>query len=159
MQVRGYPQNPLQLTDTTGSAYIRLPCRYSSCPMPPLRRFSVYLLTLVFIGAGILHFVAPSTYLRIMPPYLPAPLLLVYVSGAAEIAGGLGLLLPATRQAAGWGLILLLVAVFPANVYMLQAQGAGLSVPMWALWLRLPLQLVLVAWVWWSSHRPRRVKI
>ena len=127
--------------------------------MPLLRRFSVYLLALVFIGAGILHFVAPSTYLRIMPPYLPAPLLLVHVSGAAEIAGGLGLLLPATRQVAGWGLVMLLVAVFPANVYMLQAHGAGLSVPMWALWLRLPLQLVLVALVWWSSHRPRGVKI
>lgn len=119
--------------------------------MPFVRKFSVYLLVVIFIGAGILHFVAPEPYLRLMPPYLPAPLLLVYVSGAAEIVGGLGLLLPATRQAAGWGLILLLVAVFPANVYMLQTQGAGLSVPLWALWLRLPLQLVLIAWVWWSS--------
>ena len=119
--------------------------------MPFVRKFSVYLLAAVFIGAGILHFAAPAPYLRIMPPYLPAPLLLVYLSGAAEIVGGLGLLLPATRQVAGWGLILLLVAVFPANVYMLQAHGAGSSVPLWALWLRLPLQLALIAWVWWSS--------
>lgn len=120
--------------------------------MPTLRTFSRYLLALLFIGAGVLHFVAPATYLLIMPPYLPEPLLLVYVSGAAEIAGGLGLLLPATRQLAGGGLLLLLVAVFPANVYMLQAHGAGTGVPLWTLWLRLPLQGVLMAWVWWSSR-------
>lgn len=120
--------------------------------MSVLRKSSLYLLALIFVGAGVLHFVAPAPYLRIMPPYLPAPLLLVYMSGAAEIAGGVGLLVPATRQAAGWGLTLLLFAVFPANVYMAQTQGAGLSVPLWALWLRLPLQLVLVAWVWWSAR-------
>ncbi|MBC8083556.1 MAG: DoxX family membrane protein [Hymenobacter sp.] len=121
--------------------------------MPALRVFGRYLLATLFIGAGILHFVVPQIYLRIMPPYLPAPLLLVYVSGAAEIAGGVGLLLPATRRLAGWGLIALLLAVLPANIYMLQTHGAGLPVPLWALWLRLPLQLVLVAWVWGSSKR------
>jgi uncharacterized membrane protein len=120
--------------------------------MPTLRRVSTYLLALLFIGAGVLHFVAPATYLRIMPPYLPAPLLLVYLSGAAEIAGGLGLLLPVTRRLAGVGLVLLLLAVFPANVYMLQTHGAGIAVPLWALWLRLPLQAVLMAWIWWSAQ-------
>ncbi|GAB3301571.1 DoxX family protein [Hymenobacter tenuis] len=119
--------------------------------MPRLRNISCYVLAFLFIGAGILHFVVPAGFLRIVPPYLPAPLLLVYLSGAAELAGGLGLLLPATRRLAGWGLILLLIAVFPANVYMLQTHGAGLPVPVWALWLRLPLQAVLMAWVWWSS--------
>jgi len=59
---------------------------------------------------------------------------------------------------AGWGLVLLLLAVFPANVYMLQTHGAGLSVPLWVLWLRLPLQLVLMAWVWWSAVRRETVK-
>lgn len=117
--------------------------------MPRLRHFSRLVLALLFVGAGVLHFVRPEPYLRIMPPYLPAHLQLVYISGAAEILGGLGLLLPATRRLAGWGLILLLVAVFPANIYMLQTHGAGLSVPLWALWLRLPLQAVLIAWVWW----------
>lgn len=112
------------------------------------RRLSYYVLAVLFIGAGITHFVAPTAFLRIVPPYLPAPLLLVYLSGAAELAGGLGLLLPATRRWAIWGLILLLLAVFPANVYMLQTHGAGLPVPLWALWLRLPLQAVLMAWVW-----------
>ncbi|SNC77031.1 Uncharacterized membrane protein [Hymenobacter gelipurpurascens] len=111
-------------------------------------KLSRYPLALLFIGAGITHFTSPEKFVRIVPPYLPAPLLLVYISGVAEIAGGLGLLLPATRRLAGWGLIALLVAVFPANVYMLQAHGAGLPVPLWALWLRLPLQLVLIAWVW-----------
>ncbi|WBO84145.1 DoxX family protein [Hymenobacter yonginensis] len=117
--------------------------------MPVFRRLSRFLLAFLFVGAGITHFVAPAAFMRIVPPYLPAPLLLVYLSGVAEIAGGLGLLLPATRRWAAWGLVLLLIAVFPANVYMLQSHGAGLAVPLWALWLRLPLQAVLVAWVWW----------
>lgn len=126
----------------------------------PIARFAVYrpmtlktisrtILALAFLGAGITHFVAPEAFVRIVPPWLPAPLLLVYLSGAAEIAGGLGLLLPATRRWAAWGLVLLLIAVFPANVYMLQSHGAGLKVPLWALWLRLPLQAVLIGWVWW----------
>ncbi|SHI44863.1 Uncharacterized membrane protein [Hymenobacter daecheongensis DSM 21074] len=120
--------------------------------MPRFRTFSRYALALFFVGTGILHFVAPATFLRIVPPYLPAPHLLVLLSGAAELASGLGLLLPATRQLASWGLVALLVAVFPANVYMLQTHGAGLPVPMWALWLRLPLQLVLIGWVWWVGR-------
>ena len=115
------------------------------------RKFSCYLLALLFIGAGIAHFVSPEKFVRIVPPYLPAPLLLVYISGIAEVAGGLGLMLPATRRLAGWGLIVLLLAVFPANIYMLQAHGAGLPVPLWALWLRLPLQLALIVWIWWVS--------
>jgi uncharacterized membrane protein len=120
--------------------------------MPLLRTFCCYPLALLFAGVGLLHFLAPANFLRIVPPYLPTPLLLVYLSGAAELVGGLGLLLPATRRAAGWGLLALLVAVFPANVYMLQAHGAGLAVPLWALWLRLPLQAVLMGWVWWASQ-------
>ncbi|GAA4019204.1 DoxX family protein [Hymenobacter fastidiosus] len=123
--------------------------------MSRFKTLSRYALALFFIGTGILHFVAPATFLRIVPPYLPAPGLLVYLSGAAEIAGGLGLLLPATRRWASWGLIVLLAAVFPANVYMLQTHGAGLPVPLWALWLRLPLQLVLIGWVWWCGQEER----
>lgn len=120
--------------------------------MRPRKNYSCYLLALLFFGAGVLHFLSPGPFMRIVPPYLPASRLLVYLSGAAEIAGGLGLLVPATRRRAGWGLILLLIAVFPANVYMLQTLGAGMAVPLWALWLRLPLQLVLIAWVWWASQ-------
>ena len=101
---------------------------------------------------GVLHFAAPATYLRIMPPYLPEPLLLVHLSGLAAIVGGVGLLIPATRQLACWGLLVLLLAVFPANVYMLQTHGAGLAVPLWALWLRLPLQPLLM-WLVWRAGR------
>jgi uncharacterized membrane protein len=104
------------------------------------------------VGAGVLHFIHPETYLRIMPPALPAPRLLVLLSGGAEVAGGLGLLLPATRHLAAWGLLALLVAVFPANVYML-GLARELSIPSWALWARLPLQPLLMWAVWRVGRR------
>ena len=101
----------------------------------------------LFLGAGMLHFVHPAPYLRIMPPALPAPRLLVLLSGVAEVAGGLGLLLPATRRAATWGLLALLLAVFPANIYMLQIHEQ-LHLWAWVAWARLPLQPLLMWWVW-----------
>ena len=106
-------------------------------------------LALFFIGAGVLHFLYPAPYVRIMPPALPYPLELVYLSGACEILGGCGVLLPQTRRAAGIGLILLLVAVFPANIQMLlnQLHKEGLSLFSALLLLRLPLQLVFIRWV------------
>lgn len=121
-----------------------------------MRTFSVYLLGLLFIAAGVLHFLRPGGYARIIPPYLPYPLALVYISGVAEIVGGVGLLVPALRPWAGIWLVLLLVAVFPANVYMAVApERAGLGVaPVW-LWLRLPLQLVLIVWVMWAARAGR----
>jgi uncharacterized membrane protein len=108
-------------------------------------------LALLFVGAGLLHFIHPETFERIVPPALPAPRLLVLLSGAAEVAGGLGLLLPATRRLAGWGLLALLVAVFPANVYMVQLAGQ-LGIPAWVLWVRLPLQPLLM-WAVWRAAR------
>ena len=81
-------------------------------------------LAILFIAAGALHFLIPQLYLRIMPPYLPAHLLLVQISGAAEVLGGIGLLIPTTRQAASWGLVALLIAVMPANIYMATAHLA-----------------------------------
>jgi uncharacterized membrane protein len=113
----------------------------------PRRPWAIYLLAIIFVGAGILHFIKPETYLRIMPPALPAPRLLVLLSGMAEVAGGVGLLLPATRRWAAWGLLALLLAVFPANVYMLQIHEQ-LHLPSWALWARLPLQPLLM-WIIW----------
>ena len=118
--------------------------------------FSRTLTGLVFVVAGVLHFIAPGTYERIMPPYLPLHRELVYASGAMEVLGGLGLLNGRTRGVAGVGLILLLAAVLPANVQMLiDARAAGK--PSWwvaLLWLRLPLQGVLAAWIWRvSRHR------
>ena len=108
----------------------------------------------LFIAAGLLHFVIPAQYRAVMPPYLPAPAALVALSGLAEIAGGAGLLIPRWRQAAGVGLILLLLAVFPANVEMLrQYRARGASAPVEALlWLRLPFQGVLIWWAWRFSR-------
>ncbi len=113
-------------------------------------------LAVFFIGAGVLHFLRPSAYVRIVPPGLPYPFALVYLSGACEVLGGGGVLVPRLRRAAGWGLIALLVAVFPANVYMALAdvQFAALSLPPLLLWLRLPLQAVLIAWVYWCTRGP-----
>ena len=113
-----------------------------------------WLLTVAMVGAGLLHFVNPTPYVAMMPAALPAHLALVYLSGVAEIAGGLGLILPATRRLAGWGLVALLLAVLPANVNMAinQLPLGDTVVPTWALWARLPLQGVFIAWAWWVSQ-------
>ena len=123
-------------------------------PAAARRPWLRYGLALLFVAAGVLHFLRPETYLRIMPPALPAPRLLVLLSGAAEVAGGLGLLLPATRRAAGWGLLALLAAVFPANVHMLGLAKA-LHIPAWVLWARLPLQPLLMWLVWRAAGLAR----
>jgi uncharacterized membrane protein len=109
---------------------------------------------LFFVAAGVFHFVDPAFFVRIVPPQLPAPWALVYVSGVFEVLGGVGLLVPATRRFAAYGLIALLVAVFPANVYMaVEADrfATELAVSPAALYVRLPLQAVFIAWVWWIS--------
>ena len=124
--------------------------------MPNFRMtWSIALLALLFVGAGVLHFVMPRPYERIVPQWLPNAALLVKLSGVAEILGGLGLLIPVTRQAAGWGLILLLISVFPANVEMLRLARAGHATRLWqaGLWLRLPLQALMIWWVWRSAAR------
>ena len=112
-----------------------------------------WLAAIFFIVAGIGHFVKPEMYLKIMPPYFPAPSLLVFISGVAEIAGGIGLLIRPLRRAAGWGLIALLIAVFPANIYMLQHPDLFQISP-WILWARLPFQIVFIAWVWFVGIQP-----
>lgn len=118
------------------------------------RRISLIALAVFFVFAGVAHFTDPDFYVAIMPPYLPAHLELVYLSGVFEILGGLGVLLPATRRWAGWGLVLLLFAVYPANIHMAlnPEQFESASLPRWALYARLPLQLVFVFWVYWSTR-------
>jgi uncharacterized membrane protein len=116
-----------------------------------VRTASIYALAVLFVGAGLAHFVWPSAFARIVPPALPAPRALVFVSGAFEILGGIGLLVPALRVWAGWGLILLLIAVFPANVHMALRPDRFPALPVWALYLRLPLQFVLAAWVYGAA--------
>jgi uncharacterized membrane protein len=110
----------------------------------------------LYVVAGVGHFVLTRTYEGIMPDYLPAHHELVLLSGAAEIAGGLGLLIPQTRRVAAWGIIVLLIAVIPANVWMVQHPERFPGVPLWAMWLRLPLQLPLIWWAWrYTRARPK----
>lgn len=112
-------------------------------------------MALFFIAAGTLHFVVPAYYRAIVPSYLPAAATLVAVSGVAEIAGGVGLLVPRLRQAAGAGLIVLLIVLLPANVAMLQLHrsSGGLLWQELLLWLRLPFQGILAWWVWRLSRK------
>ncbi len=116
--------------------------------------FSRTVLGFLFVGAGALHFLAPGTYERIMPPYLPFHRELVYLSGALEILGGLGMFYERPRPAAGIGLVLLLIAVWPANLQMLIDAYAEHKPSWWLalLWARLPLQILLIWWVWRASH-------
>ena len=112
-------------------------------------------LAILFIGAGIAHFVRPQPYIGIMPDWIPAHALMVALSGVGEIAGGVGILVRRSRRAAGIGLIVLLVAVFPANIQML-INGIHDARPWWyqaALWLRLPLQPLLVWWIVKATQR------
>jgi uncharacterized membrane protein len=110
--------------------------------------------TLLFVAAGLNHFRNPVFYRQIVPPGLPEPDLLVAISGVCEVAGGIGMLIPPLRKWAGWGLIGLLVAVFPANIFMAMhpEQIPGLQIPPWLLWLRLPLQPVLIIGVWFATR-------
>ena len=126
--------------------------------MTTARTLSLWALAAGMVGIGLLHFLVPEPFVRIVPAALPSPLLLVYLSGGAEIAGGLGLLLPRTRRLAAWGLIALYVAVFPANVNM-AVNGVQLTkdghVPCWLLWARLPLQLAFIGWAYSFTKRPK----
>ena len=111
-------------------------------------------LALFMIFAGVMHFVSPRGFERIVPKALPHPQALVLISGAFEILGGVGLLIPLTQRWAAWGLIALYVAVFPANVNMaVNNLGFGREPgPAWLLWARLPLQGALIAWAFWYTR-------
>ncbi|ABJ76987.1 DoxX family protein [Leptospira borgpetersenii] len=115
--------------------------------MPDLKTVSLYTMATLYIIAGILHFVLPRFYLRIMPPYIPYPKLVVYFSGVIEIGFGIMLFFPDTKQLGAWGVILLLIAVFPANLYHYQSRRKT-DPPKWVLLLRLPLQLLLIYWAY-----------
>lgn len=112
------------------------------------------LLAAMFIGSGFLHFVRPAPFVAIVPPYLPSARALVFISGAFEIFGGVAILVPALRRWAGIGLVLLLLAVYPANIYMAthDVPLGQVHIPMWGHAIRLPLQFVLIAAVIWSAE-------
>ena len=107
-----------------------------------------WVLGLLFVLAGAAHFVRPGMYVKIMPPYLPWHRELVYLSGLFEIVLGVLLLIPRTTSPAAWGLIALLIAVFPANLHMAQNPELYPGINPVLLWLRLPLQGVLIAWAY-----------
>jgi uncharacterized membrane protein len=121
------------------------------------------ILSVFFVVAGVMHFVIPASYTKIMPVILPFPLELVLISGALEIAGGVGLLMERTRRVAAFGLVALLVAVWPANVQML-LNARQHDAAWWyqlLLWIRLPVQIPLIWWTWrvgaTSQHHPLHV--
>lgn len=109
----------------------------------------LYIMASFYVLAGLNHFWNPEFYLKMMPPYLPWHETLNYISGAAEVLLGVLLFFPATRSFAAWGIIALLIAVLPANVYMYQARDTVFaSIPVWLLIARLPFQLVFIAWAY-----------
>ena len=123
-----------------------------------LKRPLLYLMAPAYIVAGVLHFVVPGLYVQIIPPVLPAALALVYLSGLAEIAVGIGLLIPRTRRHAAWGTVALLLAIFPANIYMathgvvVDGLPGGGDPSAYVRWGRLPLQGVLILCAHWYTR-------
>lgn len=109
-------------------------------------------MALGFVIAGAYHFVNVNFYSRMMPPYLPAHLFLIYLSGFFEIALGILLLIPKFSRFAAFGLIALLIAVFPANIFMAMNAEMFPEFSRTALYLRLPLQIVLIAWAFWFTR-------
>jgi uncharacterized membrane protein len=117
------------------------------------RRIALSFVFLWFFIGGIAHFVFTEAEMRIVPPYIPWPWLAVIISGVFELLGAAGILWRPTRRLAGIGLMALTVAVTPAHIYMLQ-QPELFGVPIWALWLRLPIQVGLLWLIWWSAAEP-----
>ena len=111
----------------------------------------------LFVVAGVGHFLNPEMFVKIVPPYLPAPKLLILLSGVFEIALGVLLLVPRVSRLAAWGIVALLVAVFPANVYMFQ-HAESFEIPRWVLFVRLPLQGLLIYWAYRYTKRPASLK-
>ena len=118
--------------------------------MTRIKTASKVMLAIFMVGAGTTHFVNPDFFLKIMPPYLPWHLPLVYLSGLFEIALGVLLLVPRFSRLAAWGIIALLIAVFPANIYLYQHQDLLPASPLVHL-LRLPLQAVFILWAYWYT--------
>ncbi|MBC7890223.1 MAG: DoxX family membrane protein [Ferruginibacter sp.] len=120
-----------------------------------LKKISLVLMIVLYIGAGLNHFIHPGGYFSIIPPYLPYPHFINIVSGAIEIILGILLIFPKTRKFGALGLVVLLVLFIPAHIYMIQKGGCmseTMCWPVWAAWVRLfPLQFLLMWWAW--CHR------
>ena len=120
-------------------------------PACPWKRAALLLAAISYVVTGVTHFTHSEFFVSIMPPWIPYHLELVWISGAAEMLLGAALLSSRWREPASYGLILLLIAVFPANLHMARHPEIFVlrGMPLWGLYLRLPLQGVLIAWAWW----------
>ena len=116
-----------------------------------IKYFSMIVMGVFYISIGVSHFTSPIWYVKIVPPYLPYKLELVYISGLFEILFGGMLFFKKTRFLAGWGLILLLIAVYPANIYLAQTNGAAMNTTPLIAWGRLPVQFIFVGLAYWHS--------
>lgn len=114
-----------------------------------LKLISIVIMGLFYIFVGVNHFTDPYWFLQIVPPYLPYKIELVYISGFLEIVLGVMLLIPKTRVYASWGLIMLLIAVYPANIYLAQTNGAAMNTTPLIAWGRLPFQFVFIGLAYW----------
>ena len=117
-----------------------------------IKEISLYVMAAFYFIAGVNHFRLPKFYNKIVPPFLPNKELINYGAGALEIVLAILLIIPQTSHMAALGVILLLIAVYPANIYHLVSKGAGMNIPQWALWVRLPLQFVFIFWAYWHTH-------
>ena len=116
-----------------------------------IKYFSMIVMGVFYISIGVSHFTSPIWYVKIVPPYLPYKLELVYISGLFEILFGGMLFFKKTRFLAGWGLILLLIAVYPANIYLAQTNGAAMNTTPLIAWGRLPVQFIFIGLAYWHS--------
>ena len=116
-----------------------------------IKPFSIIVMSWFYISAGLLHFTNTNWFLQIVPPYLPIKLELVYLSGLFEVILGIMLLVPTLRYYAGWGLILLLIAVYPANIYLAQTNGAAMNTSALVAWGRLPFQFLFIGIAYWHT--------
>ncbi|MFT7154621.1 MAG: putative membrane protein [Bacteroidia bacterium] len=116
-----------------------------------MKDISLYVMAAFYVFAGVNHFLKPKFYLRLMPPYLPWHKAMNYLSGVIEVLLGVLLFFPAYSTIAAWGVIALLIAVFPANIYHLTSAKPGGKEPIWGLWLRLPFQALFLLWAWWHT--------
>ena len=116
-----------------------------------IKSVSIIIMSLFYISVGLNHFTQPYWFLQIVPPYLPYRLELVYISGFLEIILGVMLLIPSARFYAGWGLIILLLAVYPANIYLAQTNGAAMNTTPLIAWGRLPFQFVFIVLAYWHT--------
>ena len=106
-------------------------------------------MAIMYMFAGVMHFIKPKMYMRVMPKYLPSHKLLVYLSGIVEIVLGAALFIPALKTISIWGIIAMLTLFLLVHFYMLSGEKAAAGIPKWVLILRIPLQFGLVYWAWW----------